>query len=471
MTRPSTLLVWLLCAASAAAGLGLWASPAQAWDLGPLRVDALSLLLAVAVTFVSGIVHSFSLRYMDGDLRIEGFFARLIGLTLAVLVLIAADHVLLFALAWGAMGWLLADLIGHVRTWPQARAAAAQSRTWFAIGTLSLAAGLVALAVATGETSIHAIVAAAPALDGVTLSLALLPLVVAAAIQCGLWPFQSWLMSSMTAPTPVSAFMHAGLVNAGGILLARFAPAVSAQAEIMTLVFLLGAASALMGSLLALVQSDVKRGLAASTVAQMGFMVMQCGLGFYAAAMAHLILHGLFKASLFLGAGSAVRRVSPEAQKTGLDGAGLALAVPGALIAAALFAWLSGKSVWPADSGLLLVVFAGLAAAQAALSLAAWRHLSFGVRLIAVPLVLAVAGLVYGGTVALAEAALAGVPGTTAPQPLGPLLVLTGLVFVAGWLAVAAGLHRSSDRLYVRLLGAAQPAAATVTDRRETYRV
>jgi NAD(P)H-quinone oxidoreductase subunit 5 len=471
MPALSTTIVWLLCAASAAAGLALWAMPAEAWAAGPLRVDALSLLLAVAVTFVSGIVHSFSLRYMDGDRRIESFFARMLGLTATVLVLIAADHILLFALAWGLMGWLLADLIGHVRNWPQARAAAGQSRSWFAAGTIALAAGLVGLAVATGETSIHAIVAAAPGLQPFTLGACLLPLVFAAAIQCGLWPFQSWLMSSMTAPTPVSAFMHAGLVNAGGILLARFAPAVSGQDEIMTLVFLLGAASALIGSLFALVQSDVKRGLAASTVAQMGFMVMQCGLGFYAAAMAHLILHGLFKASLFLGAGSAVRRVTPEQAKPGFDAAGLAVAVPGAIVAAGLFAWLSGKSVWPADSGLLLVVFAALAAAQAALSLGAWRHLGWGVRLVAIPLVLAVAGLVYGGTVALAEAALAGVPGTTAPQPLGLLQVLTAIVFVLAWLGVAAGLHRSSDWLYVRLLSAAQPAAATVTDRRESYSV
>lgn len=471
MTRALSLTVWSLFVVALAGGVLLWAAPVQAWALGPLRLDALTFLLAAAVTFVSGIVHAFSLRYMDGAKRLDGFFGRLTGLTLVVLLLIAADHVLLFALAWAGMGWLLADLIGHLRAWPQARAAAGLSRVWFAIGSVALATGLAALAIATGETSIHAIVAAAPTLDAATLGIALLPLVLAAAIQCGLWPFQGWLLSSMTAPTPVSAFMHAGLVNAGGILLARFAPAVSAQAEIMALVFLLGAASALIGSLFALVQSDIKRGLAASTVAQMGFMVMQCGLGFYAAAMAHLILHGLFKASLFLGAGSAVRRVAPEPVKPGLDGLGLAVCIPAALLAGGLFAWVSGKSVWPADSGALLVVFAVLAAAQAALSLRAWSHVRLAVRLIAIPAVLALAGLVYGATVALAETLLAGVPGTTAPQPIGALGVGVALVFAAAWLAVAAGLHRNSAWLYARLLSAAQPAASTVTDRREAYRV
>jgi NAD(P)H-quinone oxidoreductase subunit 5 len=470
MTRTFTTLVWLLFAGALLAGIGLWASPADAWSAGPFRLDALTLLLAAAVTFVSGIVHAFSLRYMDGDRRIERFFARLFALTLAVLLLVAADHVLLFALAWAAMGLLLADVMGHVRDWAQARAAAALARTWFLVGSVALATGLAALAIATGETSIQAIVAAAPGLDTVTLALALLPLLLAGAIQCGLWPFHGWLMSSMTAPTPVSAFMHAGLVNAGGILLARFAPAFSAQDEIMATVFLLGAASALAGSLFALVQSDVKRGLAGSTVAQMGFMVMQCGLGFYAAAMAHLILHGLFKASLFLGAGSAVKRVSPAGREPAFDGVGLAIAVPAALLAGALFAWVSGKSVWPADAGLLLTVFAVLAAAQAALSLRAWSHLSWAVRLVAIPAALAVAGLVYGVTVALAEAALAGVPGTTAPQPLDALQVLVALVFAAAWLGVAAGLHRNNVWLYAKLLAAGQPAAATVTDRREMYR-
>ena len=470
MGQALTYLVWLLFACSLLAAMGLWVSDGAAWTAGPLRIDALTLFLAVAVTFVSGIVHAFSLRYMNGDRRIAAFFVRLTALTLVVLLLIAADHLLVFLLAWAVMGLLLADLIGHVRAWPQARAAARLCRLWFLGGAAALATGFAILAIATGETSIFAVAAVAPTLSGLVLAAALLPLLLAAAIQCGLFPFHGWLLSSMTAPTPVSAFMHAGLVNAGGILLARFAPAFTAQEEVLTLVFLLGAASALAGSLFALVQSDVKRGLAASTVAQMGFMVMQCGLGFYAAAMAHLVLHGLFKASLFLGAGSAVRRVAPETGKPGLDLAGLAIALPAALVAGLLFAFVSGKALWPADSGLLLVVFAVLAAAQAALSLKAWSHLSVAARLVALPLLLGLAAVVYGATVALAEVLLAGVPGTTAPRPLGGLEILVALVFTAGWICFGAGLHRKSGWLYTRLLSAAQPSSATVTARREAYR-
>jgi len=132
LIRSSIILVWVLCAASVlglAVGLG---DPRV--GLGPLAIDRLTLVLAAAVTLVSGIVHVFALRYMDGDRRFDAFFGRLTGLTLVVLGLLVADHLALVVVAWLAMGWLLADLIGHVRRWPQARAAASLARRWFLIG-------------------------------------------------------------------------------------------------------------------------------------------------------------------------------------------------------------------------------------------------------------------------------------------------------------------------------------------------
>ena len=299
-----TALVWIACAlALAGATLGLRTSPLE---LAGLRIDALTLSLTAAATLVSGVVHLFALRYMAGERGQTRFFGRLGLLTLVVLILLAADHVAVFAAAWVAMGLLLASLIGHIRDWPQARAAAARARTLFLIGGAALVLGLVLLASGAGTGTISGILANAQTIPTGTLWPAVGCFALAAMIQCGLVPFHSWLMASMTAPTPVSAFMHAGLVNAGGILLARFAPLFEALPAAMTLVFAIGAVSVLLAALAQLVQSDVKRGLAASTIAQMGFMLVQCGLGFFAAAMAHLALHGLYKASLFLGAGSAV---------------------------------------------------------------------------------------------------------------------------------------------------------------------
>ena len=457
-----TALVWLACAfALAGATLGLRSSPLE---LAGLRIDALTLSLTVAATLVSGVVHLFALRYMAGERGQSRFFGRLGLLTLVVLILLAADHVAIFAAAWIAMGLLLASLIGHIRDWPQARAAAGRARTLFLIGSAALALGLTLLASGAGTAQISGILANAAAIPAGTLWPAVACFALAAMIQCGLVPFHSWLMASMTAPTPVSAFMHAGLVNAGGILLARFAPLFEALPAAMTLVFAIGAASVLLAALAQLVQTDVKRGLAASTIAQMGFMLVQCGLGFFAAAMAHLALHGLYKASLFLGAGSAVvtplKRRAPQVS----PGAGVAAAVAAGIAGGGAFALVSGKLDYGVfTTGAVLVVFAGVAAAQAAL---AFARTASAPALAATPLVLAGVGALYGLLVVGAEALLAPVPGMTQPQPLNAVHLVALAAILGAWAAVAAGLHTRSHWLYARLLTWSQPPAATVSDRK-----
>jgi NAD(P)H-quinone oxidoreductase subunit 5 len=431
-------------------------------EAGPFRLDALALWLGAAVALVSACVQSFALRHMRGEAGYDVFFLRLAGLTGLVLALLATDWLVLFVAIWAGMAWLLADAIGHARHWPQARAAAALARRWLLGGTAVLAAGLAVLAGATGSLTISGVVAGAGAASPVAVAIGCALLALAAAVQCGLFPFQRWLLSSMTAPTPVSAFMHAGLVNAGGILVARFAPAFEAAPSILLLLFVAGAASALLGGLAAMVQSDVKRGLACSTSAQMGFMLLQCGLGFHAAAMAHLVLHGLYKASQFLGAGSALAaaKLPGEAPLPGREQALAALAA--ALAGGAGFALASGKL--GDGAGALLVLFAALAAAQASLGLRpATPRLAYGI----VPAALAVAGLAYGGLVAAAEALLAGTPGLVSPVSLNALHLLAGLLFAAAWIAVLAGRHRRSAALYARIQAWSRPHPATVTDRRE----
>jgi NAD(P)H-quinone oxidoreductase subunit 5 len=458
----ATSCVWIAFAlALLALVVGVGGAPL---DLGWIRLDALALALAVAVTLVSGVVHLFALRYMAGEPRLTGFFAKLGALTLAVLALLAANHVALFAAAWLAMGLLLAAAIGHLRDWPQARAAANRARVLFVAGSAVLAVGLTLLATGAGTTAVSGILANAGDIPGPTLWLALGCFALAAAIQCGLVPFHGWLMASMTAPTPVSAFMHAGLVNAGGILLARFAPLFEALPAAMTLVFALGAASVLLAALAQLVQTDVKRGLAASTVAQMGFMLLQCGLGFFAAAMAHLALHGLYKASLFLGAGSAViqplKARQPQVSRPAAGAAGLACAIAGA----GAFALVSGKLAGGAfTTGAVLVVFAGVAAGQAAL---AFARTAGPQALAASPVVLGAVGAVYGALVVGAEALLAPMPGLTQPQPLNAVHLIALAAVLGAWACVAAGLHTRAAGVYARLLTLSQPPATTVTDRR-----
>jgi NAD(P)H-quinone oxidoreductase subunit 5 len=465
-----TRLTWALFALSIGA-VAVHGLSGEAWTLGAvLRVDGLTLVMSLVITFVSGIVHSFARRYMAGSRHLDRFYVRLFGLTLIVLLLTAADHLVLFAGAWTAMGWVLADLIGHIRGWKQAQAAARRARWSFLGGSALLAAGLTVLALSTEATTISGVLRR---LDALSLWAAVGAggfMLLAAMIQSALVPFHGWLLSSMTAPTPVSAFMHAGLVNAGGVLLARFAPVAEAVPVVMQGTVLVGAVSALLAQAWMLVQTDVKRQLGCSTVAQMGFMVLQCGLGFFAAALAHLILHGFYKAYLFLASGSVVAPTLPT-EEAGRSVTGLQWVVTAgtALAGGALFALLTGKSVTTLGSGLLLTLVVVIAVLHAAQHVVRRAELALSVRAVALPaVVLPALGLyaaVYNGVAALT----AGLPMQVAPADGSVVQVLIGGLFVLAYVAAERGWHRASPRLYVALLNMSQPHPSTLTNQRDQY--
>lgn len=435
-----------------------------------LHVDGLTLVMTTVITFVSGIIHSFARRYMAGSLHLRRFYGRLLTLTLVVLLVTAANHLVLFVVAWTAMGWLLADLIGTIQGWPQAQAAARRARWSFLGGSVLLAGALALLGGHTGASTITGGLRALDALSPLAVGGAAGLLVGAAMVQSALIPFHGWLLSSMTAPTPVSAFMHAGLVNAGGILLARFAPVVAEIPAIMLGIVTLGAFSALLAQAWMLVQADVKRQLGCSTVAQMGFMVLQCGLGFFAAAITHLILHGFYKAYLFLASGSVVeakRPPDPNPDRSGL--ASLLVTIGTALLGGVLFAGLTGKSLAAPDSGLLLTLVVVLAVLHATKTMLRTTSLAPAVRALAVPLVvlpaLGLYAAVYNGIAVLT----AGLPMEVVPAEGSVVHAVIGALFVLAYLAVERGWHRASPRLYVALLNMSQPAPATLLDRRHQY--
>src|SRR6056297_1630592 len=350
-------LVWSLFVANVA--FAAWmAGPGDELTIdGIVHLDGLTAVMWVAVAFFSGIVHSFSRRYMAADPDVERFFGLVFLLTLVVMLLTAADHVALFALAWTSMGLIMADLIGHVRDWPQADAAGGLARRYFLAGSVLLGAGLAVLASATGKTAISGILANVEGLSPATTAVAAGLILSAAMIQSALFPFHNWLLSSMTAPTPASAMMHAGFVNAGGVLLSRLAPVFAGDVVIMLVVVVAGAVSAVLAQAWMLVKPSAKGRLGCSTVAQMGFMILQCGLGFFAAAVTHLIVHGFYKAYLFLSTGSQVVKKAPKTKKHGYPpvvttGVALLTAVAGG----AVFALLTGKGTTLTDTGIFLAV-------------------------------------------------------------------------------------------------------------------
>jgi len=469
LPRVLTAAVWVLFLASVGT-LGLTVARGTEWTVaGVVAVDGLTALMWVVVTFFSGIVHSYSRRYMAGDRYLDQFFVRIAAFTVAVMTMTAADSVALFVTAWLAMGLLMASLVGHDRDWAQAQAAARSARRHFVASSGLLAVGLALLVWTTGATTISDILAGLGTVPRPVALAALGCLVLAALVQSALVPFHGWLLSSMTAPTPASALMHAGFVNAGAVLLTRFAPLLVDEPAVMSAVVVVGAASALTGQALLLVGTDVKRKLGASTLAQMGFMILQCGLGFFAAAVVHLVLHGFYKAYLFLSSGAAVEQTAPKHAKSGrLTLPGVAVGLLTALGGGVLFAALTGKGA-ALDSGLVLTAVVVLTTMHATRDVLARSSLSPAVRLLALPAVVLTAIGVYGALFNAVSAVLASTPVSNAPVELTAVHVAVVALFALAYLATELGWHRASDRLYVTLLNASQPDPDTVLTHKEDY--
>jgi NAD(P)H-quinone oxidoreductase subunit 5 len=466
-----TRLVWLLWVGSlgVASARLLGEGP---WDVaGLIAVDGLTVVMWTVVTFFSGIVHSYSRRYMAGSCGVDRFFTRVFGFTLVVMVLVAADHVALFGLAWLAMGLVMADLIGYVRGWPQARAAARLARRYYLASTAFLGVALGTLSWATGATTVSELATAGDSVGMPITWVAVGGLLLAAMIQSALVPFHTWLLASMTAPTPASALMHAGFVNAGGILLARFAPLVTVDPSVMLIVMVVGAASALLGKLLKSVQADIKRQLGCSTVGQMGFMIMQAGLGFFGAAITHLVLHGFYKAYHFLASGEGVEHTSPTADKSTAP----MMSLPGVIVAlltgfagGAVFAGLTGKGA-SLDSGLVLTLLVVVLALHATWDLVRRQSLPMAVQYLAVPLVGLPAIAFYAVVYTAITGLMRGLPVVTAPAEVTVGHGVVAVAFVAAYVAIETGVYQRSQRLYVALVNASQPPVDTLLTASEEY--
>ena len=466
-----TRVVWLAWVASLLV-VGARLRAGEGWELaGVVSVDGLTVVMWAVVTFLSGVVHSYSRRYMAGSETITRFFTRLFGFTLAVMVLVAADHVVLFGVAWLAMGLVMADLVGTARGWPQARAAASLARRYFLASSALLGVSFLLLWSATDATTVSGIAEGVDAASETTVLLAATALLLAAMIQSALVPFHTWLLSSMTAPTPASALMHAGFVNAGGLLFVRFAPVVGFDSRFMLVVVVVGATSALLGKLLKSVQTDIKTRLGCSTTGQMGFMILQAGLGYFGAALTHLVLHGFYKAYLFLGSGRQVEQTSPSPSAPETSGFGVVGATVTVLTAAAggaVFAILTGKGT-TLDSGLLLTGLVALTTLHATQTVVRRTGVRPGLRYGVVVVVFLPSIVVYAGAYTAITGLLGGLPLVTAPADLTAVHIAVAAAFGVAYLAVELEVYKRSHRLYVGLLNATQPPSDSLLTSSEEY--
>ncbi|WP_099825244.1 proton-conducting transporter membrane subunit [Oceaniglobus indicus] len=273
-----------------------------------VRLDVVSATMLTVVGFIGWIVMRYGATYMDGEAR-QGRFIALMSATLAaVLLLVMAGNLVQMLAAWVAMGVGLHRLLLFYPERTVAQRAARKKSVVSRISAVALAGAIVLLIADHGTTDIAQILTGAR--PGAMSIAAALLIAVAAVLASAQFPAHGWLTEVMEAPTPVSALLHAGVINAGGFLLIRFADVMLTAPGVMAVLVMLGGFTALFGGLVMLTQPAIKTSLAWSTIAQMGFMVLQCGLALFGLALLHIAAHSLYKAHAFLGAGEAVRNVA-----------------------------------------------------------------------------------------------------------------------------------------------------------------
>ena len=280
-----------------------------------VHIDRLTVVMLGLVTFVALLVQVYSLEYMRGDSRFGWYFAVHSLFGAAMLALVLADNLLFLYIAWELVGLGSYLLIGH---WWERRSAAEAAKKAFIttrIGDVGLLIGIILLFRATGTFDISDIIemAQAGAIGQGTLTASALLLFMGAMGKSAQFPFHVWLPDAMEGPTPVSALIHAATMVAAGVyLVARMLPLFELTPVVMLVVAVIGLITFLYAGTLALVMTDIKRALAYSTVSHLGLMMLSLGAFGLAAAIFHLVAHGVSKAMLFLGAGSVMHGMHEE---------------------------------------------------------------------------------------------------------------------------------------------------------------
>lgn len=284
-----------------------------------LRVDALSMVMALVVTGVGFFIHLYSVGYMGADPGYSRYFAHLNLFTASMLTLVMADNLLVMFVGWEAVGLCSYLLISFWYERPAAAAAGKKAFIVSRIGDFGFLLGLMLTWVTFGSLDFDAILnplaskgGAAGYPHAVLVGIGLL-LFAGATGKSAQIPLYVWLPDAMEGPTPVSALIHAAtMVTAGAFMVARMGALYLQVPEVMGVIAGVGAATALLSASIALTQHDIKRVLAYSTISQLGYMFLASGVGAFTAAIFHLVTHAFFKALLFLGAGSVIHALAGE---------------------------------------------------------------------------------------------------------------------------------------------------------------
>ncbi len=357
--RTPVATVWRLAqgaavAALVAAGAALLAG--LIWPAGgPVQVGAGGWptafgIILLLVTFIGWVITRYAATYLDGEPR-QPVFGRWLLLTLGgSSLVVATDHLGVLVVAWMGTSLALQKLLLFYPDRPQAQMAAHKKFLVSRLADVCMISALLLLWATFGTLQIPALAAhvTAAAELGAGAQVAVLLLAMAALLKSAQLPFHGWLMQVMEAPTPVSALLHAGVVNLGGFVLIRLAALVTAVPAAQVLLVIAGSLTAVLAALVMSTRISIKVALAWSTCAQMGFMVMQCGLGLYEMALLHLVAHSLYKAHAFLASGGAVQQSIESRMTPPIAPPSVVARLGAALIAAAVvFAvtWLFGIGI------------------------------------------------------------------------------------------------------------------------------
>jgi NADH-quinone oxidoreductase subunit L len=285
-------------------------------DVG-FQVDQLSICFVLLITFVGFLIHVYSVGYMAHDARRRRFFGYLNLFVAAMLLLVLANSYLLLFVGWEGVGLASYLLIGFWQHVPEYATAAKKAFIMNRVGDIGLLVAMFLMFDNYGSFDFGAVFAAAPGSSRGILAAIGLMLLLGAVGKSAQFPLQAWLLDAMAGPTPVSALIHAAtMVTAGVYLIVRSAPIYNLSHDARLTVAIVGAITLLLGALIGTAKDDIKKALAASTMSQIGYMVLAAGLGpaGYAFAIFHLLTHGFFKAGLFLSAGSVMHGMNDSTE-------------------------------------------------------------------------------------------------------------------------------------------------------------
>jgi NADH-quinone oxidoreductase subunit L len=278
-----------------------------------ILVDPLSIVMMLIVSGVGGLIVWYSMGYMAGDAEERRYFAYMSLFVFSMLLLVEAGNFLLLLVGWGLVGLASYLLIGFWHHRPQAVAAAKKAFVMNAVGDATFALAAVLLVWETGALEFAGVFEGAEGLSDTTLNLVALGLLGGAIAKSAQVPLHTWLPDAMEGPTPVSALIHAAtMVTAGVYLLVRAHPIFELAVDVQHIAAVLGLVTLLAAGLIALVQWDIKRVIAYSTMSQIGYMFLGAGIGAYGFAIFHLMTHAFFKALLFLAAGVVIHHLAGE---------------------------------------------------------------------------------------------------------------------------------------------------------------